>query len=161
MPTAGGGNKHIMWLNMAIFYLHYLGMGRASQVHYQTGVAQLVETAVRRGEGTLTASGALAADTGKFTGRSPRDRFIAKDRVAAGRVDWGDTNQPLSERDFDRLFGKVTAYLDGRELYANDVSARSGTGEKLSLRVLTESPYQSIFCHNMFLPDGRHPAQAG
>ncbi|HLU15950.1 MAG TPA: phosphoenolpyruvate carboxykinase (ATP) [Burkholderiaceae bacterium] len=143
---------------MANLDLSYLGLGPATQVHYQRGVAELVEAAVRRGEGTLTASGALAADTGRFTGRSPRDRFIVKDRVASGRVDWGDTNQPIGEEDFQRLYGQVIDYLDGRELYATDVSARTGTDRTLSLRVLTESPYQSVFCHNMFLPNGQHSA---
>src|SRR5690606_21275927 len=137
-------------LNMATLSLQYLGISPETKVHYQHDVAELVEAAVRRGEGTLTASGALAADTGRFTGRSPRDRFIVNDRVASSRVHWGDTNQPISEKDFGKLFKQVIQYLDGKELYATDVVARCNTKEALSLRVVTESPYQSIFCHNMF-----------
>lgn len=144
---------------MATLSLQYLGISPETKVHYQHDVAELVEAAVRRGEGTLTASGALAADTGRFTGRSPRDRFIVNDRVASSRVHWGDTNQPISEKDFGKLFKQVIQYLDGKELYATDVVARCNTKEALSLRVVTESPYQSIFCHNMFLPDGFHSAR--
>lgn len=143
---------------MAILDLNYLNIGKTKEIHYQRDVALLVEAAVRRGEGTLTASGALATDTGKFTGRSPRDRFIVHDAVTAQRVHWGEVNQPISETNFDGLFHQVAGYLYGRELYVNDVSARSGMDDTLSLRVVTESPYQSIFCNNMFLPNGKHSA---
>src|SRR5690606_2612642 len=104
-------------------------------------------------EGTLSATGALAADTGRFTGRSPQDRFIVRDKVTADRVSWNETNQPISEANFDRLLGQVAAYLEARELYVNDVAARSGISDTLSIRVVTESAYQSVFCNNMFLAD--------
>src|SRR5690606_39778267 len=112
-------------LNMATLSLQYLGISPETKVHYQHDVAELVEAAVRRGEGTLSATGALAADTGRFTGRSPQDRFIVRDKVTADRVSWNETNQPISEANFDRLLGQVAAYLESRELYVNDVAARS------------------------------------
>lgn len=140
---------------MATFDLNYLRIANAGKVHYQRPLALLVEDAIRRGEGTLSATGALAADTGRFTGRSPQDRFIVRDKVTADRVSWNETNQPISEANFDRLLGQVAAYLEARELYVNDVAARSGISDTLSIRVVTESAYQSVFCNNMFLADSR------
>ena len=80
--------------------------------HVQLSTAQLVEKSLKRGEGRLTETGALRAETGKYTGRSPKDRFIVEDGVSKDKVDWGEVNQPISEEVFDNLFSKVVDYLD-------------------------------------------------
>lgn len=131
--------------------LNYLHIKANDSVHYQRSVSHLVEDALQRGEGTLSATGALTADTGVFTGRSPQDRFIVRDEVTETRVNWSEVNQPITEDNFYQLFDQVAAYLSRSELYVNDVAARSGTSSVMSIRVITESAYQSVFCNNMFV----------
>ena len=82
-----------------------------TSTHQQLSNAELVEASVRRGEAVLTNTGALRAQTGEYTGRSPKDRFIVKDSVSADKVDWGEVNQPISEEVFDNLFDKVDSFF--------------------------------------------------
>src|SRR5690606_36218600 len=104
----------------AIPELNYLFIKGANNVHYQKSVAELVEHAVINGEGSLSESGALAADTGRFTGRTPGDRFIVADELTENTVWWGDVNQPISKASFDHLFEAVGAYLSGRDIFVRD-----------------------------------------
>src|SRR5699024_9765674 len=81
-------------------------------------VARLVERVLDRNEGTLTSTGAVTSTTGKYTGRSPKDKFIVKDEVSKDIVDWGNVNQPIDEASFDKLYHKVIDYLmDKDEVY--------------------------------------------
>src|SRR3546814_10831390 len=77
----------------AVPELNYLFVGSNEKVHYQQSVAELVEYAVLNGEGSLSESGALAADTGRFTGRTPYDRFIVADALTEDAVWWGNINR--------------------------------------------------------------------
>lgn len=131
--------------------LSYLNINSDAQIHYQMEVARLVEEAIKHGEGLLADSGALAADTGKFTGRAPKDRFIVKDDLTAGSIDWGDINQPISKAIYDDLFKQIGTYLSNETLYVHDGAACADPGLQLSLRVITETAYQSIFANNMFI----------
>src|ERR1700739_2812877 len=83
----------------------------------------LVEQAVRRGEGLLADNGALVGYTGKYTGRTPKDKFTVKDAVTAELVNWGNINQAIDPEKFDALFERVTAYLRGKELFVQDLFA--------------------------------------
>src|SRR5690554_5721804 len=94
----------------AIPDLTYLFIHNNKKVHYQKNVAELVETAITRREGSLTHTGALAADTGHFTGRTPQDRFIVRDSLTEETVWWGAINQPIAERSFDTLFKQMGDY---------------------------------------------------
>ena len=78
-------------------------------------VAQLTEKVLERNEGVLTATGAVRATTGTYTGRSPKDKFIVKDDVTESDVNWGAVNQPIDEASFDKLYNKVVDYLKERE----------------------------------------------
>lgn len=131
--------------------LSYLGIRNADNVSYQKSIAELVEHAIHVNEGQLADSGALAADTGKFTGRSPGDRFIVEDDVTRDHVWWGKINQPISTENFDKLYQLVVDYLSGRELFVRDALACADPANQLSLRAVTESAYQSIFVNNMFI----------
>src|SRR5437660_3889506 len=77
----------------------------------------LVEHAVRRGEAQLADNGALVAYTGKYTGRTPKDKFTVKDSITADRIHWGEINQPLDPIRFENLFQRMLDYLSGRELF--------------------------------------------
>lgn len=131
--------------------LTYLGIGSKNNVYYQKSIAELVEHAVSVGEGILADSGALSADTGKFTGRSPGDRFIVEDQVTAEKVWWGKINQAISPENFDALYTQVTDYLSEKDLFVRDALACSDENHRLTLRAITQSAYQSIFVNNMFI----------
>src|SRR5574337_1826597 len=88
-----------------------LGLGNVSGAYWNLNVSELVEETLLNGEGTLTDTGALAVDTGEFTGRSPKDKFIVEDKVTKDTVWWGDVNFKFDPDKFDRLYNRVTAYL--------------------------------------------------
>jgi phosphoenolpyruvate carboxykinase (ATP) len=91
--------------------------------HLNLSPAALVEHALRRGEGVLTDTGALMADTGRFTGRSPKDRFIVRDATTADAVWWGDINIPFDAAKFEQLHQKMVAYLADKQLYVREAYA--------------------------------------
>lgn len=121
---------------------------------YQLNVAQLVEEALKNGEGSLADTGALAVDTGKFTGRSPKDRFIVCDELTQNSVWWGDINFKFEPDKFELLYKKVTAYLSKKKYYVRDSFACADETYKTTIRVVTETAYQNLFADNLFLrPD--------
>ncbi|GAA4805672.1 phosphoenolpyruvate carboxykinase (ATP) [Olivibacter ginsenosidimutans] len=120
-------------------------------VFYQLSVTELVEHAIKNGEGKLTSDGALAADTGKFTGRSPRDRYLVYDQQTANTVWWGDINQALEPIYFQQLLAKMLNHVAQRNLYIRDGYVCADDRHRLTLRTITELAYQNIFVHNLFL----------
>ncbi|APU68600.1 phosphoenolpyruvate carboxykinase (ATP) [Christiangramia flava] len=124
---------------------------RNARVHYQLTAEELHEETIRLGQGKETNFGALAINTGKFTGRSPKDRFIVKDEVTKDRVWWGDINIPFDPDKFDKLYDKVTQYLSKKEVYARDAYACAEKGYRLNIRVINEFPWSNMFAFNMFL----------
>ena len=133
--------------------LSYLNL-HAKSVKYQLSVAELVEEALKNGEGTLADSGALAVDTGKFTGRSPKDRFIVCDELTEDAVWWGDINIKFTPQHFDALFEKVVHHLNEKQIYVRDAYACASEAYKTSIRVITENAFQNLFAHNLFLRYG-------
>lgn len=131
--------------------LAYLHLDKVKNIYYQLTPAELIEHAILNKEGTLADSGALAVDTGEFTGRSPKDRFIVEDNITQNTVWWGDINMPVSPACFDKLFQKVTNYLAGKPIYARDGFVCANPKFKLSLRVITEHAFQNLFANNLFL----------
>lgn len=123
-------------------------------VQYQLSPEELQKIAVENGQGVEADSGALAVNTGEFTGRSPKDRFIVKDEVTEDKVWWGDINIPFSPEKFDALYDKVVAFLSGKEVYARDCYACAAEEYKLNIRVINETSWMNLFAYNMFLrPD--------
>jgi phosphoenolpyruvate carboxykinase (ATP) len=130
--------------------LSRLNLG-TDNAYYQLSVPQLVEEAINNGEGTLSSSGALAIDTGKFTGRSPKDRFIVLDDITRDSVWWGDINIQFSQSNFESLLHKVCAHLNKDKFYVRDAYACADEAYKMSIRVITETAYQNLFANNLFL----------
>ncbi|HEY9184796.1 MAG TPA: phosphoenolpyruvate carboxykinase (ATP) [Salegentibacter sp.] len=123
-------------------------------LHYQLSPEELHQITIEKGQGVEASSGALAVNTGKFTGRSPKDRFIVKDDVTKDDVWWGDINIPFEPKKFDQLYNKVAEYLSGKEIYARDAYACAEEKYKLNIRVVNEYPWSNMFAYNMFLrPD--------
>jgi len=134
--------------------LSYLNLGNHAAVRYQLTATQLIDEALLNKEGTLASSGALAVDTGKFTGRSPKDKFIVCDEITADTVWWGDINIKIDPVKFDGLFNKITTYLKDKTIYVRDSSACANPDYAISIRVVTETAYQNLFANNLFIrPD--------
>ncbi len=128
-----------------------LGLSLSGNVHYQLSPAKLTEQTVQRGEGVLNDTGALLINTGKFTGRSPKDKFTVKDDLTKDTVHWNDFNIPFEEKYFFQLKEKMLAYLAGKELWVRDCYACADEAYKLRLRVINENPWSNLFCYNMFI----------
>ena len=134
--------------------LDYLGIINPAAVNYQLSPAMLTEKALARGEGTLLNTGALCVMTGKYTGRSPDDRFIVDEPEFHDSIDWGKVNKPVSEAMFDRLKKGLTAYLQNRELFVFDGFAGADPDYRLNVRVVNELASQNMFMHQLLLrPD--------
>jgi phosphoenolpyruvate carboxykinase (ATP) len=124
---------------------------KAGKVYENLSTDQLVEVALERGEGKLTDTGALAADTGEFTGRSPKDKFVVRDAKTEETVWWGSVNQPFAPEKFDSLLNKVIAHLEGKTLFMRKAYACADPRYRLNIDVVTESAYQNLFAKHLFL----------
>lgn len=122
-----------------------------AKVKYQLSSQELHNETIAKGQGTEANSGALAVNTGEFTGRSPKDRFIVKDDITRDRVWWGNINLPFPTQMFDALYDKVTAYLSEKEVYVRDSYACADDDYRLNIRIITEYPWCNMFAFNMFL----------
>ncbi len=128
-----------------------LGLGNVAGAYWNLNVAELVEETLINGEGCLTDTGALAIDTGEFTGRSPKDKYVVYDTLTKDTIWWGDVNFKFDADKFDNLYNRVTAYLSGKEVYVRDCFACADLGYRLNVRVVTESPWANLFANNLFL----------
>ena len=131
--------------------LQPLGISQASAVCLNLSPAALVAEALKNGEGVLTDTGALMADTGRFTGRSPKDRFVVRDANTADSVWWGDINIAFDADKFAQLHQKMVAYLADKQLYVRDAYAGAHPATQLKLRVVNELAWHNFFCYNLFL----------
>jgi len=131
--------------------LKSIGLGKVAIAHWNLSSAELIEETLLSGEGTLTDTGALAIDTGEFTGRSPKDKFVVFDEKTKDTVWWGDVNGKFDSRDFDLLYNRVCAYLGGSEVYVRDSYACADPTYRLNIRVVTELPWSNLFANNLFL----------
>ncbi|EAQ99890.1 phosphoenolpyruvate carboxykinase (ATP) [Maribacter sp. HTCC2170] len=118
---------------------------------YQMSPAKLHDITLEKGLGKEASSGALAINTGEFTGRSPMDRFIVKDEITKDEIWWGDINIPFEPEKFDKLHQKVLDYLDGKELYVRDCYACADPNYRMNIRVVNELPWSNMFVYNMFI----------
>ena len=140
-------------INNEVPDLGYLKI-HAQEFFYQLSPGELTTIALDNNEGIISSSGALAVHTGKFTGRSPKDRFIVKDKLTADHVWWSDVNIPFSEENFNKLYTKFIDYLKDKTLFVRDGSVCSEQSYRLGVRTITETAYQNLFAHNLFLgPD--------
>ena len=118
--------------------------------------AELIEEAVINQEGQLSDTGALVCSTGKFTGRTPKDRFFVKEQQTEKDIWWGTTNQPIEAHYFDALLEKMKRNLSEKKLYVRDAYLGADEDTRISLRIYNTKAWQNLFCYNMFL---RVPAE--
>ena len=127
-------------LHKSSFGLEQHCLQEVKTAHWNLGPARLTEEALARGEGQLAANGSLVVRTGKYTGRSPGDRFIVSDDSTEDTIDWGPVNQKISPKYFDRLLAKIQAYLKGREVFVQDCFGGAAPDYALRFVRSTNSP---------------------
>ena len=134
---------------METYGLEKLGIINASAVYRNLTPAQLTEHALRRGEGTLSNTGALVVKTGKYTGRSANDKFIVDTPAVHDDIAWGKVNRPIDKEHYDAIKAKVIAYLQGKEVYVFDGFAGADPKYTKSFRIVNELASQNLFIHQL------------
>lgn len=119
--------------------------------HWNLDSKTLADKTLELGQGTLNDTGALCVNTGKFTGRSPKDKFTVKDSLTENTVDWGDVNIPFDPAAFDKLYDKVTAFLAGKEVWVRDAYAGADPKFQIGVRIVNTTPWANLFCNNLFI----------
>ncbi len=137
--------------SVLIAELEAIGIKTNQNVYYNLTPAELVERALAAGEGVLTDTGALMYDTGKFTGRAPKDRFVVKDENTADTIWWGPVNFEFAPEKFEGLLRKMCAYLSHKNIYVRDAYAGADPNYRLNVRVIGVGAAHNLFCYNMFI----------
>ncbi|MGF1669230.1 MAG: phosphoenolpyruvate carboxykinase (ATP), partial [Balneolaceae bacterium] len=134
--------------------LDYLGLSDNNNVFWNLTPPELYEQAILNSEAVLTNDMALCVKTGKYTGRSPRDKFIVDEPYSKENIDWNTINRPVSREVFDNLHKKMISYLKDKQLYVKDVFCGADPKYRLNVRVVSTAAYHALFTHNMFIrPD--------
>jgi phosphoenolpyruvate carboxykinase (ATP) len=128
------------------------GITNTGRIHWNLSPARLYEEAIRRDEGVIAAHGPLVCRTGVHTGRSPQDKFVVREGSSEARIWWGAVNRPIDEDRFERLHGDMLAYLQGKELYVQDLNAGADPQHRLPIRIITEQAWHSLFARHLFIP---------
>jgi phosphoenolpyruvate carboxykinase (ATP) len=144
-------NEHHKNLVESDYGLGSSGLRNLGHVYRNLSVPALVEHALQRGEGLLANNGALCVETGAYTGRSPKDRFIVDEPVTHNEIDWNQHNVPLTEEKFERLYQRVLAYVQGRDLYVFDGFVGADPNYRFGVRVINELASQNLFAHQLFI----------
>lgn len=130
------------------------GFINTGKIYKNLTVPELVRYSLNRGEGVLSDKGALVINTGKFTGRSPKDRFIVKDEITENLINWGEVNLPISEIQFDNLYKKVNEYLENKELFTFYGFIGSSKKYQMPIRVICENASSALISNQLFIrPD--------
>src|SRR5919199_1424341 len=124
---------------------------RLGKIHLNLSVPSLIEVAIQRKEGKLSSSGALSVKTGKFTGRSPDDKYIVDDRITHNTVDWGKVNRPIPQEKFETLFSRMKKYVEGKEFFVFDGYVGADPQLRLPIRVITDNAWHNLFATQIFI----------
>ena len=119
--------QNIIDMNNAKQKLSEVGITAKNNIFWNLPVSELVTKTLQNKQGVLTSTGALMCNTGEYTGRSPKDKYVVKDAITENTVWWGDVNHPFSPQDFDKLYDKVTNFIGNKEIYVKDVYAGAKT----------------------------------
>ncbi len=138
-------------LKSTVSGLPEMGISQADTVFWNLSPSELVEHTLKNGEGVMSDTGAIMCDTGKFTGRSPKDKFIVKDSKTENTVWWGEINAPLDSDKFEALHNKMLGFLEGKTLFVRDAYAGADEDYQLKVRIVNTQAWQNMFCYNMFL----------
>lgn len=111
----------------------------------------LYEESLKRNEAIMAHLGPLVVRTGQFTGRSPNDKFIVDEETSRGCVWWGEVNRPIAEDRFDELHRRMASYLQGKDVFIQDLYCGADPDHRLSVRIITQYAWHSLFARNMFI----------
>lgn len=136
---------------METYGLEKLGILNPTVVHRNLSPAALVEAALRRGEGVLSDKGVLTVTTGKYTGRSPKDKFIVDTPAMHDKIAWGSVNVPIAKEKFDAIKEKLTAYLQNREIFIFDGFAGADPACTKKFRIVNELASENLFIHQLLI----------
>jgi phosphoenolpyruvate carboxykinase (ATP) len=131
------------------------GLRPGGRVFWQPSTSTLYTHALTRGEARLAEGGPLVVDTGRHTGRSPKDRFIVREPASEERIAWGEINQPIEEESFDGLRERIVAHLEEEDIYVVDAFAGADPAHRLAVRVITGSPWHALFAKTLFIEPTR------
>ena len=148
--------KHPTWKHRAAQALAGTGVHASRPVHANLLPPALVAEAVRRHEGQLSADGALMVATGVHTGRSVQDKFVVEEPEVTEEIWWGKINQRLAPKKFAALAGRARAYLQGQELFTQDLYAGADPAHRVRVRLVTTAAWSALFARSMFI---RPPAE--
>jgi phosphoenolpyruvate carboxykinase (ATP) len=124
---------------------------KLGSVHRNLSVPSLVEQIISRREGVLSSSGALSVKTGKFTGRSPDDKFIVDDEITHNSVDWGKVNHPISEEDFDKIFHEMKRHVEDKEFFIFDGFVGADPKNRLPIKIINNRAWHNLFAQQLFI----------
>src|SRR6516165_1149363 len=130
------------------------GLKGLKSISYNLEAPRLYEIAIRRGEARLAKGGALVAETGIHTGRSPKDKFIVRDALTENEI-WWDNSNSISGENFDRLRADMLQFAEGKELFAQDLYAVAAPEHRVCVRVVTEYAWHSLFIRNLLIRPAR------
>lgn len=131
--------------------LEDVGIKNINNVYWNLTTPALYEQIVRRREGVVGHLGPVMVRTGAFTGRSPNDKFIVKEKTTEKDISWGNVNRPFEEEKFERLYHRVLAYLQGNDIFVQDTYAGADQKYRIPVRVITEYAWHNLFARNMFI----------
>jgi phosphoenolpyruvate carboxykinase (ATP) len=143
--------KHKNWKALAAEALAGTGVLASRPVHINLPAPALVAEAVRRNEGRLSVDGALVVETGVHTGRSAQDKFVVDEPSVTDDVWWGKINQKLAPQKFAVLKARVQAYLQGQELFTQDLYAGADPAHRVRVRIVSTGAWQTLFSRNIFI----------
>jgi phosphoenolpyruvate carboxykinase (ATP) len=127
------------------------GLSHLAGIHWNLAEPDLYEHAIRRREGVIAPGGAFLATTGKHTGRAPKDKFFVEEPTSKDVISWGDVNRPCSPAIFERAHARIASYLQGKDVFVQDVLAGADPDYRLKVRVVTETAWHALFARNMFI----------
>lgn len=135
----------------ADYNLSQQGIGNLRLAYWNLTTEALVEEATFRGEGAITAGGAYVANTGKHTARSANDKFVVRHMDSENNIWWGVYNRPFAQDKFEVLYDRMLGFLQGRDIFVQDVYAGADEAYRLPVRIVTELAWHSHFVRNMFI----------
>lgn len=127
------------------------GIINVNDVYWNLPTSALYEEAVRRREGLIGHLGPLVVRTGHHTGRSPNDKFIVREPSSEDNIWWGNVNRPFDPDRFDRLYARLLAYLQLKDVFVQDCFAGADLKYQIPIRVITEYAWHSLFARDMFI----------
>jgi len=148
MPTPASKEAALL---SSVYGLENHGLTRLNRVYWNLPAAALYEEAVFRAEGCIAVEGPLVVKTGKHTARAAADKFITREQTTEDKVWWGEYNRPFTAENFNQLLVRMQGYLQGRDVFVQDLYAGADPAYRLPIRVITEKAWHSLFARTMFL----------